>query len=148
MATQTEPIEQFAKNMRIAIISSGVPTGILDNVKKSPSLNGHFKKEFSIGHVLDLPMAAKLLSRDFDVIIAIGLLKKDEKPDFDAILNAVHYGLIAAQIDTGVPIIDGVVGLSKHGDSISENSSLNGSSLDFASRAVSMGEMRIKRQNL
>ncbi|RHZ68867.1 hypothetical protein CDV55_107857 [Aspergillus turcosus] len=48
-------------------------------------------------------------SKPFDAIIAIGVLIKGETMHFEYIADAVSHGLMRVQLDTGVPVIFGVL---------------------------------------
>ncbi|KAG6014589.1 hypothetical protein E4U43_006369 [Claviceps pusilla] len=48
-------------------------------------------------------------SRAFDAIIAVGVLIKGETMHFEYIADAVSQGLMRVQLDTGVPVIFGVL---------------------------------------
>ncbi|CAK43388.1 hypothetical protein CBS115989_5706 [Aspergillus niger] len=47
--------------------------------------------------------------RPFDAIIAVGVLIKGETMHFEYIADAVSHGLMRVQLDTGVPVIFGVL---------------------------------------
>lgn len=58
----------------------------------------------------ELPMAAaKLAAGGVDAVICIGALIKGETPHFDHLCVAVANGIQAAAVDSGVPIIFGVL---------------------------------------
>lgn len=48
-------------------------------------------------------------SQPFDAVIAIGVLIKGETMHFEYISDAVSHGLMRVQLDTGVPVIFGVI---------------------------------------
>lgn len=91
-------------------------------------------------------MAGAGASGAFNAIIAIGVLIKGETMHFEYIADAVSHGLMRVQLDTGVPVIFGVLtvlnddqakaraGVDGHGHNHGEN---------WASAAVEMG---VKRQ--
>lgn len=56
-----------------------------------------------------LPTKISLPSGPFDALIAIGVLIKGETMHFEYISEAVTHGLMNAQLETGVPIILGVL---------------------------------------
>ena len=49
------------------------------------------------------------LTSPFDAVIAIGVLIKGETMHFEYISNAVSHGLMRVGLDTGVPVIFGVL---------------------------------------
>jgi 6,7-dimethyl-8-ribityllumazine synthase len=48
-------------------------------------------------------------SQPFDAVIAIGVLIKGETMHFEYIADAVSHGLMRVQLDTGVPVIFGLL---------------------------------------
>jgi 6,7-dimethyl-8-ribityllumazine synthase len=48
-------------------------------------------------------------SQPFDAVIAIGVLIKGQTMHFEYISDAVSHGLMRVQLDTGVPVIFGVL---------------------------------------
>jgi 6,7-dimethyl-8-ribityllumazine synthase len=58
---------------------------------------------------LATPGADSPASGPFDAIIAIGVLIKGETMHFEYISDAVSQGLMRVQLDTGVPVIFGVL---------------------------------------
>lgn len=55
------------------------------------------------------PAASGALSTAFDALIAIGVLIKGETMHFEYIADAVSHGLMRVQLDTGVPVVFGVL---------------------------------------
>ena len=54
-------------------------------------------------------LTAATASAPFDAIISIGVLIKGETMHFEYIADAVSHGLMRVQLDTGVPVIFGVL---------------------------------------
>ena len=54
-------------------------------------------------------VVATMPSQPFDAVIAIGVLIKGETMHFEYISDTVSHGLMRVQLDTGVPIIFGVL---------------------------------------
>lgn len=55
------------------------------------------------------PAASGALSTAFDALIAIGVLIKGETMHFEYIADSVSHGLMRVQLDTGVPVVFGVL---------------------------------------
>lgn len=55
--------------------------------------------------------ASSALTHAFDAIIAIGVLIKGESMHFEYISEAVSHGLMRVQLDTGVPVVFGLLTL-------------------------------------
>jgi len=84
-------------------------------------------------------------STPFDAVIAIGVLIKGSTMHFEYISDAVTHGLMKVQLDTGVPVIFGVLtalteeqALERAGLGPGENQGHN-HGIDWASAAVEMG---------
>ena len=54
-------------------------------------------------------VVATMPSQPFDAVIAIGVLIKGQAMYFEYISDAVSHGLMRTQLDTGVPVIFGVL---------------------------------------
>lgn len=85
-------------------------------------------------------------TKPFDALIAIGVLIKGETMHFEYIADSVSQGLMRVQLDTGVPVIFGLLtvlseqqGLARAG--VVEGSHNHGE--DWGSAAV---EMAVKRR--
>ena len=58
----------------------------------------------------ELPFAASnLVKANYDAVVAIGVLIKGETMHFEYICDAVSHGLMKVQLDSGVPVIFGVL---------------------------------------
>ncbi|KAK3191626.1 lumazine synthase [Lecanicillium sp. MT-2017a] len=57
----------------------------------------------------DLSASASASQGAFDAIIAVGVLIKGETMHFEYIADSVSHGLMRVQLDTGVPVIFGVL---------------------------------------
>jgi 6,7-dimethyl-8-ribityllumazine synthase len=63
----------------------------------------------SPGSLTPDPTGSKASTSAFDAVIAIGVLIKGETMHFEYICDAVSHGLMKVQLDTGVPVIFGVL---------------------------------------
>lgn len=55
------------------------------------------------------PAGAELPTAPFDAVIAIGVLIKGATMHFEYICDSVSHGLMRVQLDTGVPVVFGVL---------------------------------------
>lgn len=92
-------------------------------------------------------------SQPFDAIIAVGVLIKGATMHFEYICDSVSHALMKLQMDTGVPVIFGVLtalnddqALDRAGIGRGENKGHNHGE-DWASAAVEMGS-HCKRWNI
>lgn len=88
-ATKAEPSLISTTNLLSLVDGSSTPT---DSASKSSSKTG---------------VAAP--SREFDAVIAIGVLIKGSTMHFEYIADAVSHGLMRVQLDTGTPVVFGVL---------------------------------------
>ena len=57
----------------------------------------------------ELPVAAKLLTPACDAVICLGCVVRGDTPHFDYVAGETARGIMAVSIDTGVPVIFGVL---------------------------------------
>ncbi|KAM4059563.1 6,7-dimethyl-8-ribityllumazine synthase domain-containing protein [Hirsutella rhossiliensis] len=92
-----------------------------------------------------LASAGGAASGAFDAIIAIGVLIKGETMHFEYISDAVSHGLMRVQLDTGVPVIFGVLTVLSD-DQAKSRAGVDGKGHNhgesWASAAVEMGVKR------
>lgn len=64
-----------------------------------------------VGGAFELPLVASMMAKSgmFDVIIPIGCLIKGETMHFEYISGAAVEGLMKVGLDTGIPIINGIL---------------------------------------
>lgn len=55
------------------------------------------------------PVTATIPSQPFDAVIAVGVLIKGSTMHFEYICDAVSHGLMKVQLDSGIPVIFGVL---------------------------------------
>lgn len=85
------------------------------------------------------------LSGPFDALIAIGVLIKGETMHFEYIADAVSQGLMRVQLDTGVPVVFGVLTVLSDEQARARAGVLHGShnhGEDWGLAAVEMGVKR------
>ncbi|KAL4913186.1 6,7-dimethyl-8-ribityllumazine synthase [Aspergillus aurantiobrunneus] len=85
-------------------------------------------------------------SKPYDAIIAIGVLVKGETMHFEYIADAVTHGLMRVQLDTGVPVVFGVLTLLTEEQGL-ERAGLGSKGMhnhgeDWGSAAVELGVRR------
>ncbi|AFL94257.1 putative 6,7-dimethyl-8-ribityllumazine synthase for riboflavin biosynthesis [Thermococcus cleftensis] len=58
----------------------------------------------------EIPLAAKKLAeRGYDAVLALGAVVRGETKHFDLVANEVAKGVVKVSLDTGVPVIFGVI---------------------------------------
>ncbi len=107
-----------ARRLRIAIVASRFNASIVDLMlagAESEFLRcGGEKDRLHVVRVpgaFELPVVAAALARteDFDAILALGCLIKGETVHDRVIADAVAQGLVQIGIDTGIPVLFGVL---------------------------------------
>lgn len=81
----------------------------------------------------------------FDAIIAVGVLIKGETMHFEYIADSVSHGLMRVQLDTGVPVVFGVLTVLNEDQAKARAGVLSGShnhGEDWGLAAVEMGVKR------
>ena len=79
-------------------------TNLLEGLNFSPALKGGSRSGTPAP-----PSAGPGSSQPFDAVIAIGVLIKGKTMHFEYISDAVSHALMRLQMDTGVPVIFGVL---------------------------------------
>ncbi|MBV9242221.1 MAG: 6,7-dimethyl-8-ribityllumazine synthase [Acidobacteria bacterium] len=64
----------------------------------------------------ELPLAAKAAAQTgrFDAVIALGVVIRGDTPHFDYVAGQAASGLMQASLDTGVPVLFGVITADTH----------------------------------
>ncbi|MCB9798283.1 6,7-dimethyl-8-ribityllumazine synthase [Candidatus Nomurabacteria bacterium] len=95
----------------------------------------------------ELPMGAKHLleATDVDVVIAVGCLIKGETMHFEYICDAVSHGLMKLNLDSGKPVIFGVLTCLTEEQAKSRSQGENNHGIGWGKTAVEMGLMWKKR---
>ncbi len=104
--------------IRIAIVVSRFNTditgGLLEGAKECAGKEGIEVDQIEIYWVpgaFELASAAKKLAQtsSYDAIVCLGAVLKGETEHFDYVSSASAHGIIQASLDTGVPILFGVL---------------------------------------
>ena len=93
-----------------AFISERLLDGALDALVRS----GAASDDITVVRVpgsFEIPLAARTLARSlrYDAVVCLGALLRGDTPHFDHISSAVVRGISAAGLETGVPVIFGVL---------------------------------------
>ena len=110
--------EKLARGMRVAIVAARFNDFIVGPLLKGAVglLQEHGAEERSIKvlHVpgaFELPLVAQKLakSRHYDAVIALGAVVRGDTPHFDYVAGECAAGLMRVSLDTGLPVIFGVL---------------------------------------
>ena len=88
----------------------------------------------------ELPFAVTRLAKDYDAVIAVGVLIKGETMHFEYISESVSHGLMRAGLDSGIPVIFGVLTCLSEGQAKNRAGFEGGHNhgLDWGNAAVEM----------
>ncbi|KAF3762309.1 Lumazine synthase [Cryphonectria parasitica EP155] len=92
-----------------------------------------------------LPAKSQTSTAAFDALIAIGVLIKGETMHFEYIADSVSHGLMRVQLDTGVPVVFGVLTVLDEAQAKARAGVTSGShnhGEDWGLAAVEMGQKR------
>jgi len=113
-----EQKESFKGSAKIAIVVSRFNSFIVDRLYDGAIkiLNRHGIEDDLITVVkvpgaFEIPVAAKALidKNEFDAVITLGAIIRGETPHFDFISNECTHGIAQLAINSGVPVIFGVL---------------------------------------
>jgi 6,7-dimethyl-8-ribityllumazine synthase len=93
-----------------SFISNRLLTGALDALER----NGASSDDISVAWVpgsFEIPLVARklALSKNFEAVICLGVLIRGETPHFDYIASVVTRGIGAVNVETGLPVIYGIL---------------------------------------
>ena len=109
---------QDAQDLRIAVLATRFNQELVDQLvqdARTTLLELGTKEadivEFRVPGSLELPTAARWISEseEFDGVVALGIVIRGETPHFDYVCQGAVHGLTRVSIDTGVPIMFGVL---------------------------------------
>ena len=114
------------------------------------SVPGSYELPFAVQSLLKThPKLSTLGDADtpdtFDAIVAIGVLIKGETMHFEYIADAVSHGLMRVQLDTGVPVVFGLLTVLTEEQALVRAGVLGGGhnhGEDWGAAAVEMGVKR------
>lgn len=143
--------ELTAENLRFALIVSRfnelIGRKLLDGAVDCLIRHGAEEDALDIIWVpgaFELPLAAKkaATSKSYDVIICIGAVIRGETPHFDFVASEAAKGIAMASMDTGVPIIFGVITTDTVEQAVKRAGTTAGNrGFDAALAAIEMGNL-------
>ncbi|KRH78149.1 MAG: 6,7-dimethyl-8-ribityllumazine synthase [Ferrovum sp. 37-45-19] len=116
--TSMADISSNGKGLRIAIVISrfneAIGEHLLAATGKALIEHGVLEKNIPVIRVpgaLEIPLALKTLAvtKRFDALIALGSIVRGETYHFEIVANESAAGITAVQLDTGVPIANGIL---------------------------------------
>lgn len=111
-----KPGEYEVAGARIAIVAARFNARFVDRLVEGAvgALKAHGAPEATVVRVpgaFELPLAAKRFAEGdaMDAIIALGAVVRGETPHFDYVSGACAHGVMKVGVETGVPVIFGVL---------------------------------------
>jgi 6,7-dimethyl-8-ribityllumazine synthase len=91
-------------------ISKNLLTGAIDMLKRHGVEEDHIII-YKVPGSFEIPLICKklALSKKFDAIVALGVVIRGDTPHFDYIANEVSKGVAKVSLDSGIPVIFGVL---------------------------------------
>ena len=112
------PLDLSGNRLRIGIVVSrfnrGIGEGLLEACRGTLMQHGVKKENITVMQVpgaLEAPLALQRLAQTgkFDALIALGAVIRGETYHFELVANESCAGLMSVQLDTGVPIANGIL---------------------------------------
>jgi 6,7-dimethyl-8-ribityllumazine synthase len=99
--------------MRIAIVVSRWNHGYTSRLELGAreALGDAGVQTFVVPGAFELPLASKVAAKtgNFDAVVALGVVIRGDTPHFDYVAGQAASGLMQASLDTGVPVMFGVI---------------------------------------
>ncbi|MBI4300190.1 MAG: 6,7-dimethyl-8-ribityllumazine synthase [Chloroflexi bacterium] len=106
------------KGLRIALVvsrfNSFVTGRLLDGARDALLRHGVSPEDIDVARVpgcMEIPLAAKKLaeSRRYAAVVALGAVIRGETPHFEYVASEASSGITSASLETGVPILYGII---------------------------------------
>ena len=109
-----EPIELDASGLRVAIVAASwhtvVMDGLLDGAARACAAAGVEPTVVRVPGTFELPVVcAALAAREYDAVVALGVVIRGGTPHFDYVCSAATDGLTRVALDHGAPVGFGVL---------------------------------------
>ena len=104
--------------LRIGIVqgrfNADVGAGLLESCREALRTNGVYDNDITIASVpgaLEIPLTLQRMAQTgkFDALIALGAVIRGETYHFEIVSNESAAGITQVQLDTGVPIANGIL---------------------------------------
>jgi 6,7-dimethyl-8-ribityllumazine synthase len=115
MGEYAAPVEELdASGLRIAVVvgrfNRHITEPLLDGARRV--LTAHGVTDPTVVWVpgaFELPLAAQRLAGDHDAVVALGAVIRGDTPHFDFVAGETAAGLMRVGLDTGIPVVFGVL---------------------------------------
>jgi 6,7-dimethyl-8-ribityllumazine synthase len=143
-----------ATGSRFAIVASRFNSFIVDRLLSAAldalERNGAQQDDITVVRVpgsFEIPLVAKTLaiSKKYDAVICLGALLQGETPHFDYICSTVTRGIGMASLESGVPVIYGVLTCNTMEQAI-DRAGLKSGNEGFAAAMAALEMVQIMKQ--
>jgi len=90
------------------LVSSGLLSGALDCLKRHGAKETNLEVVWVPG-AFEMPLIAKKIAKDYDAVICLGAVIRGGTSHFDYVAAEVSKGIASVSLETGTPIIFGVL---------------------------------------
>ena len=143
--------DTLGKGLRIGIAVSrfneSVTTRLLDGAIEGLTANGVSRHDVDVAWTpgaLELPIVAKQMAASgrYDAVICVGAVIRGETAHFDYVSAGVQQGVVQAALETGVPILFGVLTTDNVEQAMARSGGKKGNKgFDAAAGAIEMANL-------
>lgn len=99
--------------------------------------------ELEVDGAVEVPFAAKALTKKVDVVICLGLILKGESSHYDDVRAAVFPAMVNIGLETGVPIINGVYACLNEDQAVERYGPVSGKDVTLVAAALRMATLKL-----
>lgn len=142
------------RNLKIGVIrsrwSEEITAALLVGALKAFAESGVNKKNIitiDVTGTFELPMAAQkvIKQKKVDAVLVLGCVIKGETPHDEYIAHAASQGIMRVALDTGVPVIFGVLTCLNEQQAVARSTGQNNHGYFWGKTAVEMGLLKKKK---
>ncbi|MGG5172776.1 6,7-dimethyl-8-ribityllumazine synthase [Pseudarthrobacter sp. J1738] len=132
--------ESGAASLKLAIVAASWHTEIMDGLlagalRAAEEAGVQSPRVIRVPGTFELPVAAARLAKDYDAVVALGVVIRGGTPHFEYVCQAATVGLTEVSVRTGVPVGFGVLTCDTEEQGL-DRAGLHGSSEDKGHEAV------------
>jgi len=90
------------------LVSKGLLDGALDCLKRHGAKEENIAVAMSPG-AFEIPLIAKKMAKNYDAVVCLGAVVRGGTPHFEYIASEAAKGVAKVSLDTGVPIVFGIL---------------------------------------
>ena len=151
--TEGKPVEEVldARGLKFAVVCARFNSfvtdrlleGALDALKRAGVTDDSYIEVVKVPGAWELPLAAKTLAeKKPNAIIALGAVIRGDTPHFDYVAGQAASGLMAVQLESGIPVAFGVLTTDTADQAIDRAGGMSGNKgYDAAITAIEMADL-------